>query len=35
MFRRIYNTLISFLSFYKDFRDIIQSTKGVMLRGVG
>jgi hypothetical protein len=33
MFERIWNNLISFLSFYKDFGDEIQSTKGVMLRG--
>jgi hypothetical protein len=33
MFRRIKNTVISFLSFYKDFRDGIQSTEGVMFRG--
>jgi hypothetical protein len=33
MFERIYNILISFLSFYKDFKDKIQSTEGVMLRG--
>jgi hypothetical protein len=30
MFRRIYNILISFLSFHKDFGDGIQSTEGVM-----
>jgi hypothetical protein len=33
MFKRIYNTFISFLSFYKDFGDKIQSIEGVMLRG--
>jgi hypothetical protein len=33
MFKRIKNTFISFLSFYKDFGDGIQSTEGVMLRG--
>jgi hypothetical protein len=33
MLKMIYNIIISFLSFYKDFEDKIQSTKGVMLRG--
>ncbi len=33
MFRRMQNILISFLSFYKDFKDKIQSIEGVMLRG--
>jgi len=33
MFERIYNTFISFLSFYKDFKDRIQSIEGVMLIG--
>jgi hypothetical protein len=34
MFNKIYNTFISILSFDKDFGDEIQSTKGVMLRGI-
>jgi hypothetical protein len=33
MFKMIYNTLISFLSFYEELGDGIQSIKGVMLRG--
>jgi hypothetical protein len=33
MFRRIWNTFISFLSFYKDFGDEIQSIEGIMLKG--
>jgi len=33
MFRRIKNILISFLSFYKGFRDGVQSTERVMLKG--
>jgi hypothetical protein len=32
MFRRIWNTLISFLSFFKDFGDGIKSREGIMLR---
>jgi hypothetical protein len=35
MLERIYNTFISFMSFYKDFRDEIQSTKEVNVKGVG
>jgi hypothetical protein len=33
MFKRLHNTFIYFLSYFKDFRDEIQSIKGVMLRG--
>jgi hypothetical protein len=32
MFEGIYNTFISFQSFYKDFWDGIQSREGVMLK---
>jgi hypothetical protein len=33
IFTRIYNILISFFSFCKDFKDKIQSIEGVTLRG--
>jgi hypothetical protein len=35
MFKRIYNTFISFMSFNEDFMDKIQNIEGVNVKGVG